>query len=94
MKLGARMLRKYPGLTFIGGLAMAFAIWTGAVIFQILTLVVSFDEITIFGSIQFFVLLLLVLVCGNAALLIFARAATREGELVVRSAQGAGAPHR
>jgi putative ABC transport system permease protein len=40
MKLGARMLRKYPGLTLIGGLAMAFALWTGAVIFQILSLLV------------------------------------------------------
>src|SRR5688572_11124332 len=34
MKLGFRMLRKYPGLTLVGGLAMAFAIWVGAVIFQ------------------------------------------------------------
>lgn len=38
LKLGARMLRKYPGLTFVGGLAMAFAIWVGAVIFQIMSL--------------------------------------------------------
>jgi putative ABC transport system permease protein len=36
MKLGARMLRKYPGLTLVGGLAMAFAIWVGAVIFQVM----------------------------------------------------------
>ncbi|HYC51252.1 MAG TPA: ABC transporter permease, partial [Gemmatimonadaceae bacterium] len=35
MKLGMRMLRKYPGLTLVGGLAMAFAIWVGAVIFQV-----------------------------------------------------------
>src|SRR5215213_3276112 len=27
MKLGFRMLVKYPGLTIIGGLAMAFSIW-------------------------------------------------------------------
>ena len=34
-------------------------------------------------------LLFLVLVCGNVAMLVFARAATREGELVVRTALGA-----
>ena len=34
--LGLRMLRKYPGLTFVGGLAMAFAIWVGAVVFQVM----------------------------------------------------------
>jgi putative ABC transport system permease protein len=39
LKLGFRMLVKYPGLTVIGGLAMAFAICVGAVTFQILTLV-------------------------------------------------------
>jgi hypothetical protein len=27
LRLGARMLVKYPGLTIVGGLAMAFAIW-------------------------------------------------------------------
>jgi predicted permease len=32
LKLGARMLVKYPGLTVVGGLAMAFAIWAGLVI--------------------------------------------------------------
>jgi predicted permease len=36
-----------------------------------------------------FVLLLVVLVCSNVALLMFARAATRENELVMRSALGA-----
>ena len=36
-KLGFRMLRKYPGLTVIGGLAMAFAIWVGAVAFEVVT---------------------------------------------------------
>ena len=30
VKLGARMLARYPGLTLVGGLAMAFAIFVGA----------------------------------------------------------------
>jgi len=34
LKLGFRMLVKYPGLTVIGGLAMAFGIWFGAVTFH------------------------------------------------------------
>ncbi len=34
LKLGFRMLAKYPGLAIIGGLAMAFGIWFGAVTFQ------------------------------------------------------------
>ena len=33
-KLGGRMLVKYPGLTIVGGLAIAFAILVGIVIFQ------------------------------------------------------------
>ena len=33
-KLGLRMLGRYPGLTIIGGLAMAFAIWVGAGAFE------------------------------------------------------------
>lgn len=33
LKLGGRMLVKYPGLTLVGGLAMAFAIWAGAIAF-------------------------------------------------------------
>jgi predicted permease len=36
MKLGARMLAKYPGITLVGGIAMAFAIWFGAVTFELL----------------------------------------------------------
>ena len=40
-------------------------------------------------SIYVFALLLVVLVCSNVALLMFARAATRENELVMRSALGA-----
>jgi putative ABC transport system permease protein len=34
LKLGGRMLVKYPGLTIVGGLAMSFAILVGIVIFQ------------------------------------------------------------
>ena len=40
LKLGGRMLVKYPGLTVVGGLAMAFAIWVGIVTFQFVTLFV------------------------------------------------------
>jgi predicted permease len=36
-KLGFRMLRKYPGLTLVGGVAMAFAIWVGAGTFEFLS---------------------------------------------------------
>src|SRR5918995_1671082 len=38
LKLGGRMLVKYPGLTIVGGIAMAFAICVGLVIFQVLGL--------------------------------------------------------
>ena len=41
LKLGGRMLVKYPGLTIVGGLAMAFAICVGTVIFQVLALFIS-----------------------------------------------------
>jgi predicted permease len=41
LKLGARMLVKYPGLTVIGGLAMAFGIWFGAVTFQMFGMLTS-----------------------------------------------------
>jgi putative ABC transport system permease protein len=41
-------------------------------------------------SINGFVVLLLALVCGNVALLMFARASTRESEILVRTALGAG----
>jgi putative ABC transport system permease protein len=41
LRLGGRMLVKYPGLTIVGGLAMAFAIWVGAVVFQMVMLFVS-----------------------------------------------------
>jgi len=49
----------------------------------------SGEELGILFSIYGFAIMLLVLVCGNVALLLFARAATRESELVVRSALGA-----
>ncbi len=39
-KLGFRMLIKYPGLTLVGGLALAFAIWVGATAFEALQQVV------------------------------------------------------
>jgi predicted permease len=41
LKLGGRMLVKYPGLTVVGGLAMAFGIWFGAVTFEMLSLVTT-----------------------------------------------------
>jgi putative ABC transport system permease protein len=37
-RLGGRMLFKYPGLTFVGGLAMAFGIWFGAVTFEMVSI--------------------------------------------------------
>lgn len=40
MKLGVRMLVKYPGLTVVGGIAMAFAIWIGTVVFELIGLFV------------------------------------------------------
>src|SRR5688572_3135060 len=36
LKLGVRMLMKYRGLTLVGSLAMAFAIATGAVTFEVI----------------------------------------------------------
>ena len=48
LKLGARMLVKYPGLTLVGGIAMAFAIWLGSVVFvmvdQVLNPTLPFPE--------------------------------------------------
>jgi len=39
-RLGFRMLARYPGLTVVGGLAIAFAIWVGAATFELVTQVV------------------------------------------------------
>ncbi|HYC52565.1 MAG TPA: ABC transporter permease [Gemmatimonadaceae bacterium] len=41
LKLGFRMLAKYPGLTIIGGVAMAFGIWFGAVAIEMLGIVLT-----------------------------------------------------
>ncbi len=41
LKLGFRMLVKHPGLALVGGLAMAFGIWFGAVTFQMFGLMTS-----------------------------------------------------
>ena len=38
LKLGGRMLVKYPGLTLVGGVAMAFGLCVGLVIFQVVSL--------------------------------------------------------
>jgi predicted permease len=46
------------------------------------------DELTLLTG-NIFVVMLLVLVCANVGLLVFARAAARESEIVVRSALGA-----
>jgi putative ABC transport system permease protein len=47
------------------------------------------DGMLILYSVYFFAVLLLTLICGNVGLLLFARAASREGDLVVRTALGA-----
>jgi predicted permease len=41
LRLGARMLVKYPGITIIGGFAMAFAIWTGCITFDMVNLLLN-----------------------------------------------------
>jgi predicted permease len=49
----------------------------------------TLEDVSFLLSINLFVVMLLVLICSNVALLLFARAATRETELVTRSALGA-----
>jgi len=41
MKLGGRLLAKYPVITLVGGIAMAFALWFGTVTFVMYGLVVN-----------------------------------------------------
>ena len=41
MKLGGRLLAKYPVITLVGGIAMAFALWFGTVTFVMFGLVVN-----------------------------------------------------
>ncbi|HET7457645.1 MAG TPA: ABC transporter permease [Gemmatimonadaceae bacterium] len=41
LKLGFRMLVKYPGLTLVGGFAMAFAVWVGVIVFEMVGVVVD-----------------------------------------------------
>lgn len=55
----------------------------------ILSEFVSQSELAALRLVNLFVVMLIVLVCGNVALLMLARAATRESEIVVRSALGA-----
>ena len=47
------------------------------------------DEFGILFAVNAFLFMLLTLICGNVGLLVFARAATRESDLVVRTALGA-----
>lgn len=46
-KLGARMLVRYPGLTVVGGLAMAFAIFVGAGLFEFVDGMMPDDDLPV-----------------------------------------------
>jgi hypothetical protein len=46
-------------------------------------------DMAIMYSIDFFIAVLLILICGTVGLLLLARAASREADLVVRMALGA-----
>ena len=45
-RLGVRMLRRYPGLTIVGGLAMAFAIAVGTAVFAFINQFLPDDAAT------------------------------------------------
>ena len=47
------------------------------------------DEIWLFRLVQLLITMLLVVICVNVAILVYARTATRQGEIAVRSALGA-----
>ena len=47
------------------------------------------SELTFVALVYFFIAMLVVLMCGNVGLLLFARAASRESDLIVRTALGA-----
>src|SRR5687767_14565671 len=49
----------------------------------------SSDDLAFMLLIYFFIGMLVVLICGNVGLLLFARAASRESDLIVRTALGA-----
>src|SRR5690606_24951799 len=80
--LGERAARELPGThEHLQPQVMPYA--------HMLALGTMGQVLPVFTLDQVFAMMLLVLVCGNVALLLFARAATRESEIVVRSALGA-----